>query len=162
MNRLLLIQEQLLAKIAWYEKQPLERDYPLVWEKVHLASCAAIGRILAARRQVDEEMAAIACAVHDFGRLVTGKQAQHAEHGYAPVRDFLQECGQFTTDEIEMLAQAARRHSNKGEIGTPLEEIVKDADVLDCYQYGQALARPEQQRRLQQVQAELGLGPTCR
>jgi uncharacterized protein len=37
---------------------------------------------MALERDVDPEMAACACAVHDYGRIVTGKQAGHAEAGY--------------------------------------------------------------------------------
>ena len=55
------------------------------------------------------------------------------------------------------MALAVKHHSNKDIVGTPLEEIVKDADVLDCFQYGQALTRSEQRERLKKVRAELGL-----
>lgn len=157
MSRILKIQFKLLQKINEYAQYDLERDYPLEWERVHLGSCAGIGQLLALKRGVDSELAAIACAIHDYGRIVTGKQANHAENGYEPVQGFLQECGCFTEQEIELLAQAAKFHSNKHEIGTPLQEIVKDADVLDCYHYGQELARVEQRERLEQVYQELGL-----
>ena len=154
MNRIFMIQSKLLEKIAEYETIEIERDYPMDWEKVHMASCAKIGQLLASKRQVDPELTAIACSLHDYGRIVTGKQANHAENGYEPLKLFLAGCGQLTEDEIEIVAQAARKHSCKNEIGTPLEEIVKDADVLDCYQYGQTLERPEQRERLKTVLAE--------
>ena len=157
MNRIFEIQGKLFQHIALLEKQKLERDYPLDWERIHLASCAKIGLLLAGRRGVDPETAAIACAVHDFGRILTGKQENHAANAYQPLKEFLGVCGDFSQYEIETLAQAARNHSNKQEIGAPLEEIVKDADVLDCHQYGQILERQEQRDRLQQVLAELGL-----
>lgn len=154
MNRIFTIQSKLLDKIAEYETVGIEREYSMAWEKVHMASCAKIGQLLAMKRQVDPELTAIACSLHDYGRIVTGKQANHAENGYEPLKIFLVECGQLTEDEIEIVAQAARKHSSKKEIGTPLEEIVKDADVLDCYQYGQTLERPEQRERLKKVLAE--------
>lgn len=55
----------------------------------------------------------------------------------------------FTDEEIDQIAIAVRNHSKKGEVGSPLEEIVKDADVLDFYQYGYDVARKEQQDRLE-------------
>ena len=36
-------------------------------------------------------------------------------------------------------------------VGTPLEEIVKDADVLDFHQYGYEMPRKEQQDRLEKL-----------
>jgi hypothetical protein len=35
-----------------------------------------------------------------------------------------------------MLALAVKNHSSKSVTGTPVEEIVKDADVVDCYMSG--------------------------
>jgi len=157
MNRIFMIQSKLLEKIATYENTEIIRDYPLAWEKIHMASCGTIGQLLANKRQIDPELAAIACSLHDYGRIVTGKQANHGENGYGPLKLFLAESGHFREDEIEIVAQAARQHSNKSQIGTPMEEVVKDADVLDCYQYGQTLERPEQRERLQTIITELGL-----
>ena len=156
MNKIFLLQTQLLAAID-SSGGDAGRDYPLDWERIHMASCAKIGQLLAVKRGVDPELAAIACSLHDFGRIVTGKQSNHAANGYEPVKRFLTATGQFDAAEIELLAQAAKNHSSKQEVGTALEEIVKDADVLDCHQYGQALERQEQRDRLQKVLLELGL-----
>lgn len=155
MNRIFKVQVRLLKKIAEFENESMERDEPLDWERVHLISCGKIGQILAIKRGADPELAAIACSVHDYGRIVTGKQKNHATHGYEPLKKFLTDCGCFSPEEIEVLAQAAKNHSNKSEIGALIEEIVKDADVLDCHQYGLLLEREEQNRRLEKVLNEL-------
>lgn len=157
MNKIFTVQAELLNRIAMYDDENLVRDYPLAWEIVHMSSCAKIGLLLAEKRGVDPEMAAIACAIHDYGRIVTGKQANHAVDGYEPVMVFLTDCELFTPDEIEALALAVKHHSSKAVVGAPIEEIVKDADVLDCYQYGQSLERQEQRDRLKKVMAELNL-----
>lgn len=57
--------------------------------------------------------------------------------------------GLFSEEEIAQIAVAVKNHSKKAEVGSPLEEIVKDADVLDFYQYGYDVARKEQQDRLE-------------
>ena len=85
--------------------------------------------------------------VHDYGRIITGIQKNHAEAGYLPVQEFLKGTGLFTTGEIEIIATAVKNHSLKTETGTPVEEIVKDADVIDCYQYGLPFDRPEKEAR---------------
>ncbi|MDF2634916.1 MAG: metal-dependent phosphohydrolase sub protein [Pelosinus sp.] len=155
MNRVFKIQEKMLEKILEFENKKVERDISLSWERIHLASCAAVGRILALKRGVDPELSAIACSIHDYGRIITGKQQDHATVGYEPLKLFLRESGYFTLNEIELLSTAAKNHSNKKEVGSPIEEIVKDADVFDCYQYGLSLDREEQRVRLKIILEEI-------
>lgn len=151
MNRLLKLQSALLKEIDKYEKLIPERDQPGDWERVHISSCAKLGYLFAEKRGVDPELAAIACACHDYGRIITGKQQGHAEVGYEPVKAFLEKTCLFEKEEIEQIALAVKNHSNKAEVGSPLEEIVKDADVLDFHQYGYAMPRKEQQDRLERL-----------
>lgn len=151
MHKLLRLQSALLKEIDKYEKLVPERDHFIDWERVHISSCAKLGYLMAEERGVDPILAASACAIHDYGRIITGKQTNHAEAGYLPVQAFLKETNLFTEDEIRILSLAVKNHSNKSEVGSPIEEIVKDADVLDFYQYGYKMARPEQQARLEQL-----------
>lgn len=109
--------------------------------------------------EVDAELAAIACSVHDYGRIVTGKQLDHAAAGREPLQLFLTECGYFSAEEIDQIVKAATNHSNKRDKGTPLEEIVKDADVFDCYLYGIPLLREEYKSRLDAILSEMELCP---
>ena len=149
MKKILRLQSALLKEIDKYEKLSPERDHFIDWERVHISSCAKIGYMLAEERGVDPILAACACACHDYGRIITGKQSGHAEAGYQPVQEFLRKTELFSDDEISQIAVAVKNHSKKAEVGTPLEEIVKDADVLDFYQYGYEMSRKEQQDRLE-------------
>ena len=149
MKKLLRLQSALLKEIDKYEKLVPERDHFIYWERVHIVSCAKIGYMMAEERGVDPVLAAAACACHDYGRIITGKQPGHAEAGFLPVQDFLKKTGLFDDEEIVQIAVAVKNHSKKEQIGTPLEEIVKDADVLDFNQYGYDVARRSQQDRLE-------------
>ena len=151
MKKILRLQSALLKEIDKYEKLIPERDHFIDWERVHISSCAKIGYMMADKRGVDPVLAACACACHDYGRIITGKQSGHAEAGYEPVQEFLRGTELFSEDEIQQIATAVKNHSKKSEIGTPLEEIVKDADVLDFYQYGYEMPRKEQQDRLEKL-----------
>ena len=148
MKKVLRLQSALLREIDKYEKLVPDRDQFIDWERVHIASCARIGYLLALKRGVDPTLAAAACACHDYGRIITGKQDGHAEAGYLPVMEFLRETELFTEDEVRQIGLAVKNHSKKEEVGTPLEEIVKDADVMDFDQYGYPMARQSQQDRL--------------
>lgn len=151
MKRLLRLQSKLLKEIDKYEKLVPERDKFIDWERVHLASSARVGYLLAQSRGVNPELAACACAVHDYGRIVTGKHKGHAEAGYLPGLEFLRGTGLFSEEEIETLGLAIKNHSKKGETGSPIEEIVKDADVIDFFQYGIPFDREEQKLRYERL-----------
>lgn len=151
MKRLLQLQSRLLREIEKYEKLVSERDKMIDWERVHMASCARLGYLMAIGRGVDPELASCACAVHDYGRILTGKQEGHAEAGYLPGKEFLYQTELFKEEEIEIIAMAIKNHSRKSEIGSPLEEIVKDADVVDFYQYGYGFSREEQRIRYEKL-----------
>ncbi|HAE60717.1 MAG TPA: metal-dependent phosphohydrolase [Eubacteriaceae bacterium] len=155
MNRVMKVEGLLLEKIRYYDDKEFEREYPIDFEIVHMSSSAAIGRILAKKRGVNSEIASIACILHDYGRIVTGLQENHASAAYEPVKSILEECGNFTEEEIETIATAAKNHSSKNIIGEPIDEIVKDADVFDCWQYDIPMKRPEQKIRLEKVIKEL-------
>lgn len=147
----------MLQKIAEQEKVDMERRHPLDWEIMHMAGSASIGHLLALKRGVNPELAAAACSIHDYGRIITGTQEDHAYIAYEPVKKLLNETNIFSEEEIEKLAQAARKHSDKDREDSPLEEIVKDADILDCYQYNIPMRRPEQKKRLENLFKELSL-----
>lgn len=146
MNRAYKLQLALLKLISQQEDRP-NRDEPLDFERLHMASSARCAWMLAVERGVDPELAACAAAIHDIGRIITGKQSGHADAGYEPACTFLKETELFTESEIEMLAAAVKNHSSKTVVGTDIEEIVKDADVIDCYQYGMPFDRPEKETR---------------
>ena len=148
MNRLLELENLILDVINQQEGKIEDRDETLNWERIHMASSARLAWEMALeRKDADPEIAACAAAVHDFGRILTGRQKNHAEAGYEPVRAFLKESGLFTEEETEIVAMAVKNHSSKTETGTAVEEIVKDADVVDCYQYGYPFDRPEKEER---------------
>ncbi|MDD5204955.1 MAG: hypothetical protein PHS17_06015 [Desulfobacterales bacterium] len=73
MNRTYKIQRKLMEQIAELEQTGMQRDTSLNWERIHSVSCSRSGYFLALERGIDAELAAIACSVHDYGRIITGK-----------------------------------------------------------------------------------------
>lgn len=148
--------EEIYALLSDLEQEKMDRDYPISWERVHATSCAQIGRLLAKKRGVDLELAALACSLHDIGRWHTGRQADHARHGEEPVRRFL-ERNSLPKEMKENIVQAVIHHSEKENVGTPLVEIVKDADILDCYLHGDEITKPFHIARLELLLKNLGM-----
>ncbi len=156
MNRLSKLQA-LLLKYIKETGNDNRRAYPLSWEIVHIASAPQFAQLLAEKRGADAELAAIATAVHDFGRIVTGVQENHAEAGYEPLKKWLENTGLFDDGEIETIALASKNHSGKEEEGTAIEEIVKDSDIVDCYLHGHPITKDAHRKRLAKVKKELNL-----
>jgi len=153
MNRVFALQQALLKTID--ENSHIDRsDAPsLDWEKIHMISCAKVGYLLGQSRGMDPDLCACACAVHDFGRILSGSQENHGPAGALPARAYLDKMAMFSTEELDMISLAVKNHSRKGEVGTPLEELVKDADLIDYASYGQIFKRQEQADRFQRLQA---------
>ncbi len=157
MERLKKVQAKLYQIMTTSTIKPEERDINITFEMLHSASAAQLAKILASEREVDVELAAITCALHDIGRILTGNNKDHALVGYEPAKKLLNEIEDFTIEEIEQIGLAIKRHSNKTEIGSGLEELVKDIDIMDCYLYGLVKDHPAHNRRLQIVKNELGI-----
>jgi len=132
MKRLLRLQSHLLWEIEKHEKLVPERDKFIDWERVHMASCARLGYLMAQTRGVDPELASCACAVHDYGRIITGRQEGHAEAGYLPGIEFLRKTGLFAEAEIENAVRKALqaldtinvRHSKKSLLRVFAEQLL--------------------------------------
>lgn len=147
-SRLLKLQNILLDLIDQQEGKMADRDETLNWERIHLASSAQLAWAMALERGTDPELTACAAAIHDLGRILTGRKAGHAEAAYEPAKSLLADCGLFSEEEIEIMAMAARNHSSKDVVGTAIEEIIKDADVVDCCQHGySSYYKPEVMQR---------------
>ena len=157
MQRCYQISRELLKFLNEQEPFDLKRDVSLTWERIHSMGSARIAALLAGKRGGDVELSYAAGALHDFGRIVTGKQENHAENGYEPAKDFLRSLSFFSEEEGEKIARAVKNHSRKETVGTPLEEIAKDCDILDCYYLGFQPQKEAHVKRLVALHKELGL-----
>lgn len=158
MNRIFTLQQAILRMIDEHQDTDRNGSPPLDWERIHMISCAKVGYMLAAERGLDPVLSSCACAVHDFGRILTGSQVNHGEAGALPVQEFLRETGLFAEEEIVLISLAVANHSKKGEVGSPLEELVKDADLIDYASYGQTFQRQEQITRYERISKRGELG----
>lgn len=157
MQRNYVVSRELLKFLNEQDQRDLKRDVSLTWERIHCMGSARIASILSARRGVDIELGYSAGALHDFGRFVTGRQENHAENGYEPVKDFLKRLNIFSEPELEEVSRAVKNHSRKEAVGTPLEEIAKDCDILDCYFLGLAPKKEYHLKRFEALKKEFAL-----
>ena len=100
---------------------------------VHLYGVGQACALIALRRGHDRayaELAEIAGMLHDYATYKDNTRENHAQCSSVQARDILTQTGEFTTEEIEMICQAISRHSDKKNVHEEMDEILKDADVM--------------------------------
>lgn len=145
-----------------------ERAWSKTFELKHSASVSKIGRILAQKRGLNEEIASVICVLHDIYVFETGSAKDHAIQGAQRAEKILRKTKKFSKKEIGQIVKAVKNHSDKHVYSDdPYVELVKDADVFDCslfegahdgylYEKSPDMCR-EYFKRINAVRDELGL-----
>ena len=130
LDRLALVRERVDAILKQREN----------WEykhagTIHLYGVSAVCVLLAAKRGLDPELCAIAGLLHDIRTYRTGDYQDHARLGAPEAESILEELGCFTPEEIALVGCAIARHSDKDACHDAMDELLKDADVLQHFLY---------------------------
>ena len=124
----------------------------------HLHAVSAIAVMLAMKRGENAELAAIAGLLHDLHADVSSSYENHAVLGARLAEKILKEMGITTEDETRTVCTAIRNHDNKAETNGPLDEILKDADVLHhCLGDPTKEVKEHERDRYKKLCGELGL-----
>lgn len=97
----------------------------------HLHGVALAAAVLAKRRGEDAELATMAGLLHDLYAYKSGSYDDHAHLGAAYAREVLEKLALTTDDETGVICSAIYHHDSKAEADGPMDEILKDADVID-------------------------------
>lgn len=96
-----------------------DRDLPIRWNIMHMYSSAQLAKILALRRGMDIELAAIAASLHDIVVIVTKKSDKHAEIAEEYVKDMIRKYNdgswnlpKVTQEEQDLIVKAIIQHSD--------------------------------------------------
>lgn len=96
---------------------------------LHGVSLAAV--LIAKKRGVNPELAAMAGLLHDLYAYKAGSYDDHAHLGAEYAKQLLEKLELTTPEEMEIICTAIWNHDNKAEINAPMDEVLKDADVMD-------------------------------
>ena len=69
--------------------------------------------------------------LHDLYAYKSGSYDDHAHLGADYARKLLEKLAITTPEETDVICAAIRHHDSKAEVDCPLDEILKDADVID-------------------------------
>lgn len=96
---------------------------------LHGVSLAAV--IIAKKRGQNPELAAMAGLLHDLYAYNFGSYDDHAHHGADYAKEILDEMKLTSPEETKIIYSAIWNHDSKAEVNDPMDEILKDADVID-------------------------------
>lgn len=100
---------------------------------VHLYGTGQNAAFLALKRGFDRktaELAEIAGMLHDYTKYVSGENEDHAKKSAEEAKKLLEQSGEFSEHEINLIYAAIYIHDDKKNTGSPFEEILKDADEM--------------------------------
>lgn len=95
---------------------------------LHGVSLAAV--MIAKRRGEDPELAAMAGLLHDLYAYKSGSYDDHARLGADYARKLLEKMELTTPEETKIICSAIWHHDGKAEVDSPMDEVLKDADVI--------------------------------
>lgn len=124
----------------------------------HLYGVSLAATIIAKKRGLDPEIAAIAAMLHDLHAYKTDSYDDHAHKGAELARQILEKHDFMTPDEVDTVCSAIYHHDDKANINSPMDEVLKDADVM--HHVMNDLSKPvkeKEQLRYDNLRKEFGL-----
>ncbi len=103
---------------------------------VHLYGVGQAAAFLAMKRGYDRqtaELAEVAGILHDYAKYIYDEEENHAEKSSICAREILSKISEFSEEEVSQVCEAIFEHSNKKEVGSFFDEILKDADEMQHF-----------------------------
>lgn len=120
---------------------------------VHLYGVSQLSSVLAMKRGLDAELAAICGMFHDIYAYRTGIILFHDQNSAEEIRPIIRDMGLFTAGEQLNIVSAVFHHGDKESVHQPFDELLKDADILQHYLYNTSV--PVNHKRVQRLQTTL-------
>ncbi len=125
---------------------------------LHLYGVAQACALLSIKRKENVELAVIAGMMHDIYSYATMDSQDHAHKGAVMARGILDSLNLFSDQEKNLICSAIHNHSDKSNVHGPLDEILKDADVMQHVLYNPLFEiKPHEQNRYNSLKTELNL-----
>ncbi len=125
---------------------------------LHLYGVAQACAFLAKKRKQNSELAVIAGMLHDIYSYASMDTSNHAHKSASMSRDILESLKIFADDEISLICSAIYNHSDKSIVHGVLDEILKDADVMQHVLYNPLFdIREHEQERFEFLMSEFGV-----
>ena len=119
----------------------LQKQVHIVFEKIeendkrakaaaHLHGVSLAAVMIAKKRGENPEVAAMAGLLHDLYAYKSGSYDDHAHRGAEYARKLLGKMKLTTPEETDVICSAIWHHGDKDTVNAPMDEVLKDADVI--------------------------------
>ena len=112
----------------------------------HLYGVSLAATVIAEKRGEDSELASMAAMLHDIAAYVNGTYDDHAHRGADMAKEILLRNALAKPKEIDIICSAIYHHDDKLVKDEPLDEVLKDADVM--HHTFNDLAKPVKEKEL--------------
>lgn len=124
----------------------------------HLYGVSLAATMIAKKRGLDPEIASMAALLHDLHAYKTGSYEDHAHKGAELARSILEELKLTNETETEMICSAIYHHDDKLVTDSPMDEVLKDADVIHhCMNDLSKAVKEKEQARFDRLCEEFGM-----
>ena len=96
----------------------------------HLYGVSLAATMIAKKRGLDTELSSMAAMLHDLYAYKSGSYDDHAHKGAELARQILEELKLTDAPETDMICSAIYHHDDKLVTDGPMDEVIKDADVI--------------------------------
>jgi len=96
----------------------------------HLYGVSLAAVMIAKKRGMDTELSAMAAMLHDLYAYESGSYDDHAHKGAELARNILDALSLTNEEETDMICSAVFHHDDKLAVDSPMDEVLKDADVI--------------------------------
>ena len=125
---------------------------------VHLYGVSIVATMIAKKRGLDPEIVSMAAMLHDLYAYENDSYDDHAHKGADLARQILGELKLTTDEETEMICSAIYHHDDKLVVDSPMDEALKDADVIHhCMNDLSKPIKEKEQERFDKLCAEFGM-----
>ena len=119
-----------LRKYVDAELLRMENKEKMVSAVAHLYGVSLAATMIAKKRGEDPELASMAAMLHDMHAYKTGSYEDHAHKGGERGRGIPPEPGATSSEETDVICSAIYHHDDKLVVDGPMDEVLKDADVI--------------------------------
>ena len=125
---------------------------------VHLYGVSLASTLIAEKRGLNTELACMAAMLHDVYAYTAGTYEDHAHKGGELARQILDRLQLTTPEETDVIVSAVYHHDDKAAVDAPMDEVLKDADVM--HHTMNDISKPvkeKEQKRYDALRREFGL-----
>ena len=119
-----------LRKYVNKELNKMEDDDKRISAAAHLYGVSLAATMIARKRGLDPEIASMAAMLHDLHAYKTGSYDDHEQKGAELARKILKKLELTDEAETDIICSAIAHHGDKLTTHSPMDEVLKDADVI--------------------------------